>query len=188
MQLSQHPPIHSTCEHGNIWQSPCWYYPRSDAAVTTSADTQHLWAWWHLAITLLIFWYYPRSDAAVSTSADTQHLWAWWHLAITLLILSPVGCSCLNNCRYIAPVGMMTFRWSLRFYQCICQQHPLYLHLQVTLIYYTGSNGNNRVTPHSASAPKLEPHHRMQVSVISRTPFCRGGSFPSARGVWSVLF
>ena len=35
-----------------------------------------------------------------------------------------------------APVGMRTFRWSLRSYQCICQQHPLYSHLQITLIYY----------------------------------------------------
>ena len=28
-------------------QSPCWYYPWADAAVSTSADTQHLWTWWH---------------------------------------------------------------------------------------------------------------------------------------------
>ena len=29
-----------------FWQSPCWYYPWADAAVSTSTDTQHLWAWW----------------------------------------------------------------------------------------------------------------------------------------------
>ena len=26
-------------------QSPCWYYPWADAAVSTSTDTQHLWTW-----------------------------------------------------------------------------------------------------------------------------------------------
>ena len=75
MQLSQHPPIHSTCGHGDI-------------------------------------------------------------SAITLLILSLARCSCLNIRQYTAPVGMMTFRWSLWSYQSICQQHPLYSHLQVTVIYY----------------------------------------------------
>ena len=25
-----------------FWQSPCWYYPWADAAVSTSTDTQHL--------------------------------------------------------------------------------------------------------------------------------------------------
>ena len=57
-------------------------------------------------------------------------------LAITLLILSPARCSCLNIHRYTAPVGMMTFWWSLQSYQYIYQQHLLYSHLQVTLIYY----------------------------------------------------
>ena len=28
-------------------QSPCWYYPWVDVAVSTSSDTQHLWTWWH---------------------------------------------------------------------------------------------------------------------------------------------
>ena len=28
-------------------QSPCWYYPWADAAVSTSTDTQYLWTWWH---------------------------------------------------------------------------------------------------------------------------------------------
>ncbi len=57
--------------------------------------------------------------------------------AITLLILSLSGCSCLNILWYTAPVDMMTFRWSHRSYQSICQQHPPYSHPQVTLIYYT---------------------------------------------------
>ena len=39
--------IHSTCGHGEISQSPCWYYPWANAAVSTSSDTQHLWTWWH---------------------------------------------------------------------------------------------------------------------------------------------
>ena len=61
-------------------------------------------------------------------------------LIITLLILSSAGCSFLNIHWYTAPVGMMTFWWSLRSYQCICQQHPLYSHLQITLIYNTNIN------------------------------------------------
>ena len=28
-------------------QSPCWYYPWADVAVSKSSDTQHLWTWWH---------------------------------------------------------------------------------------------------------------------------------------------
>ena len=56
--------------------------------------------------------------------------------AITLLILSLGGCGCLNILWYAAPVDMMTFRWSHRSYQSICQQHPPYSHPQVTLIYY----------------------------------------------------
>ena len=28
-------------------QSLRWYYPRADAAVSKSSDTQHLWTWWH---------------------------------------------------------------------------------------------------------------------------------------------
>ena len=57
--------------------------------------------------------------------------------AITLLILSLSGRSCLNIHRYTAPVNMMIFRWSRRPYQSICQQHPMYSHPQVTLIYYS---------------------------------------------------
>ena len=52
--------------------------------------------------------------------------------AITLLILSLSGCSCLNIHWYTAPVDMMTFQWSRRSYQSICQQHPPYSHPQVT--------------------------------------------------------
>ena len=56
--------------------------------------------------------------------------------AITLLMLSLGGRSCLNIHWYTAPVDMMTFRWSHRSYQSICEQYPPYSHLQVTLIYY----------------------------------------------------
>ena len=28
-------------------QSPCWYYPWADVAVSTSSDSQHQWIWWH---------------------------------------------------------------------------------------------------------------------------------------------
>ena len=55
--------------------------------------------------------------------------------AITLLILSLSGCSCLIILWYIAPVDMMTFMWSRRSYQSICQQHPPYSHPQVTLTH-----------------------------------------------------
>ena len=56
--------------------------------------------------------------------------------AITLLILSLSGYDPVNILWYTAPVDMMTFRWSHRSYQSICQQHSLYSHPQVTLIYY----------------------------------------------------
>ena len=52
-------------------------------------------------------WYYPWADIVVSI------LW------------------------YTVPVDMMTFRWSHRLYQSICQQHPPYSHPQVMLIYYS---------------------------------------------------
>ena len=48
--------------------------------------------------------------------------------AITLLILSLSGCNPVNILWYTAPVDMMTFRWSHRSYQSICQQHPPYSH------------------------------------------------------------
>ena len=60
--------------------------------------------------------------------------------AITLLILSLSGCRCLNINWYTAPVDMVTFRWSHRSYQSVCQQYPPYSYPQVTLIYYTGSS------------------------------------------------
>ena len=56
--------------------------------------------------------------------------------AITLLILSLSGYNPVNIIWYTAPVDMMTFRWSHRSYQSICQQHPPYSHPQVTLMYY----------------------------------------------------
>ena len=56
--------------------------------------------------------------------------------AILLLILSLGGCCCLSIHWYTAPVDMMTFRWSRRSYQSICQQHPPYSQPQITLVYY----------------------------------------------------
>ena len=62
--------------------------------------------------------------------------------AITLLILSLSGYNPVNILWYTAPVDMMTFRWSHRSYQSICQQHPPYSHPQVTLIYYKSNPCN----------------------------------------------
>ena len=56
--------------------------------------------------------------------------------AITLLILSLSGYNPISILWYTALVDMMTFRWSHRSYQSICQQHPPYSYPQVTLIYY----------------------------------------------------
>ena len=39
--------IHNICRMVIFRQSPCWYYPWADVAVSTSSDTQHLWTWWH---------------------------------------------------------------------------------------------------------------------------------------------
>ena len=59
---------------------------------------------------------------------------------ITLFILSLSRYNPVNILWYTAPVDMMTFRWSHRSYQSICQQHPPYSHPQVMLIYYTNTN------------------------------------------------
>ena len=115
-----------------FWQSPCWYYPWADAAVSIATDTQHLWTWWHFG------------DHAGLINLSVNNIRrihsTCWHgdiSAITLLILSLSGCCCLNSHWYTAPVDMMIFRWSRRFYQSICQQHPPYSYRQITLIYYT---------------------------------------------------
>ena len=95
-------------------QSPCWYYLRPDAAVSTSADTQHLWAWWHFGNHLV--------DIIPSRMQLSQHPLIHSTCghgnisAITLLILSPAGCRCLNIHWYTAPVGMVTFRQSPCWY------------------------------------------------------------------------
>ena len=144
MQLSQHPPIQSTRGHGDISvitylilslarcsclnirgykapvgmvtfrQSPCWYYPWPDAAVSTSVDTKHLWAWWHFGNHLV--------DIIPGQMQLSQHPWIQSTCghgdisAITLLILSLARCSCLNIRRYTAPVGIVTFRQSPSWY------------------------------------------------------------------------
>ena len=85
----------------------------------------------------VIFWYL-RPDAPVFNIRRIHNNCGHGEIsAITLLILSLSGCSCVNILWYTAPVGMMTFQWSHRSYQSICQQHPPYSHPQVTLIYYT---------------------------------------------------
>ena len=85
---------------------------------------------------------YLRPDTPVLTSTNTQHMWAWCHIGNHLVDI--ILCSCLNIHRYIASVGMMTFRWSHRSYQSICQQHLLYSHQQVTLVYYKNCRGIKR--------------------------------------------
>ena len=84
----------------------------------------------------VIFWYL-RPDAPVFNIHRIHSTCGHGDiLAITLLILSLSGCSCVNILWYTTPVDKMTFRWSHRSYQSICQEHPLYSHPQVTLIYY----------------------------------------------------
>ena len=85
----------------------------------------------------VIFWYL-RTDAPVFNIHRIHSTCGYGDIStITLLILSLSAYSCLNILWYTAPVDMMTFRWSCRSYQSICQQHPPYSHLRVTLIYYT---------------------------------------------------
>ena len=84
----------------------------------------------------VIFWYL-RPDAPVFNIHRIHCNCGHGDIsAITLLILSLSGCSYVNILWYTTPVDMMTFWWSHRSYQCICQQHLPYSHLQVTLIYY----------------------------------------------------
>ena len=88
--------------------------------------------------TVQVIFRYLRPDAPVFNIHRIHSNCAHGDIsAITWLISSLSGCTCVNILWYTAPVDMMTFRWSHRFYQSICQQHPSYSHPQVTLIYYT---------------------------------------------------
>ena len=90
----------------------------------------------------VIFWYL-RPDAPVFNIHRIHSTCGHGEIsAIPLLLLSLSGCSWVNILWYTAPVDMMTFRWSHRSYQSICQQHPPYSHPQVTLIYYKSTNHN----------------------------------------------
>ena len=92
--------------------------------------------------TVQVIFRYLRPDATVFSIHRIHSTCGHGEIsAITLLILSLSGCSCLNILWYTAPVDMMTFRWSHRSYQSICQQHPPYSHPQVTLIYYNWFKG-----------------------------------------------
>ena len=84
-------------------------------------------------------WFSDIFDRMHLFSTSTVFTATVWHgdiSAITLLILSLSGRSYTNILWYTAPVDMMTFRWSHRSYQSICQQRPPYSHPQVALIYY----------------------------------------------------
>ena len=94
------------------------------------------------------------ADASATSLSSTTSIGQGHIPIITLLILSSAGWSCLNIHRYTAPVKMMTFRWSLWSYQCICQQHPLYSQLQVTFIYYKWTGLSFRRIIEFSSLPK----------------------------------
>ena len=79
--------------------------------------------------------------------------------AITWLILSFCGWSCLTIHWYTVPVDMMTFRWSHRSYQSICQHHPPYSHPQVTLISSSSCRAGSTDIPDPLS-PLLPIVHR----------------------------
>ena len=69
----------------------------------------------------LIFWYL-QLDAPVFNIHYIHSTCGHGDIsAIALLTLSLSGCSCLNILWYTAPVDMMTFWWSRRSYQSICQ-------------------------------------------------------------------
>ena len=88
--------------------------------------------------TVQVIFRYLRPDAPVFNIHRIHRTSVYGDIsAITLLILSLSGCSCVNIFWYTAPLDMMTFRWSYRSYQSMCQQHPPYSHLQATLIFYT---------------------------------------------------
>ena len=90
--------------------------------------------------TVQVIFRYLRPDAPVFNIHRIHSISVYGDIsAITLLILSLSGCSCVNILWYTAPVDMMTFWWSHRSYQSICQQHPPNSHPQVTLIYYNPS-------------------------------------------------
>ena len=85
-------------------------------------------------------WTTPTGDFPISSTGCTcfQHNTCGHGdiSAITLLILSLSRYNPVNILWYTASVDMMTFWWSHRSYQSICQQYLPYSHPQVMLIYY----------------------------------------------------
>ena len=83
-------------------------------SISTSADTEHLWAWWHFGNHLVDI---IPGQMQLSQHPSIHSTRGHGDIsAITLLILSLARCSCLNIRRYTAPVGMMTFRQSPCWY------------------------------------------------------------------------
>ena len=54
-------------------QSPCWYYPWADAAVSTFSDTQHLWTKWHFGDHVVLS-FCLSTTSTVFTPADHVNL------------------------------------------------------------------------------------------------------------------
>ena len=123
------PTSHFFAFHWLYWLlAQAWFCGRTHLSLSPNWTTS----------TVQVIFRYLRPDAPVFNLHRIQSTCGHGDIsAITLLILSLSGCSCLNILWYTTPVDMMTFRWSHRSNQSICQQLPPYSHPQVTLIYYT---------------------------------------------------
>ena len=57
----------------------CWYYLRPDSAVSTSTDTQHLWAFWHSSNTPILSMYLSTIPAVFTPAGHVSilqnHMW-----------------------------------------------------------------------------------------------------------------
>ena len=62
-------------------QSPCWYHPWADAAVSTSTDTQHLWTWWYFGDQSICQQHPPYSHPQVTL---LHHYYYYIMLALAL--------------------------------------------------------------------------------------------------------
>ena len=102
-------------------QSPCWYYPWTDIAVSTSSDTQHLWTWWHvlsiyLLTTSVVFT--PAGHVNILQVISKQILAFSFPLEVLFVPLTSfIGCYDNLNCLSFTEI-MSFLIWSSMYSSC----------------------------------------------------------------------
>ncbi len=106
----------------------------SSFSLTMVMPTSHFFAF-HWLCCLLPIGYLPKPGSVGVRICHNHRIQPRPQVKVIFRYLRP-DAPVSTSTVFIAPVNMMTFRWSHRSYQSICQQHPPYSHPQVTLIYY----------------------------------------------------